>query len=176
MLTQAKYIRDLLAKTNMSEAKPIASPLVAGCKVTKSETEPLTDATQFRSIIGALQYVTITRPELSFSVNKVCQFMSQPREPHWTAVKRILRYLKVTLTWVLSYYQLLLIQFFLFRPTVMQIGQLIQMADVPHQVPVSFWDPTSFPVGLKSNLLWLSPVQELSLGYCRTSLGANSIF
>lgn len=86
----------------MSEAKPIASPLVAGCKVTKSETEPLTDATQFRSIIGALQYVTITRPELSFSVNKVCQFMSQPREPHWTAVKRILRYLKVTLTWGLK--------------------------------------------------------------------------
>ncbi|KHN44524.1 Putative mitochondrial protein, partial [Glycine soja] len=44
-----------------------------------------------------LQYATITRPEISFSVNKVCQFMSKPLESHWTAVKQILKYLKGTL-------------------------------------------------------------------------------
>ncbi|MCI31608.1 retrovirus-related pol polyprotein from transposon TNT 1-94, partial [Trifolium medium] len=51
----------------------------------------------YRSVVGALQYATITRPENSFSVNKACQFLSQPLESHWTAVKRILRYLRGTL-------------------------------------------------------------------------------
>jgi histone deacetylase 1/2 len=51
----------------------------------------------YRSVVGSLQYATITRPEISFAVNKVCQFMSAPLESHWTAVKRILRYLKGTI-------------------------------------------------------------------------------
>jgi len=50
-------------------------------------------------VVGALQYATITRPEISFSVNKGCQFTTHPCEEHWVAVKRILRYLKGTLTW-----------------------------------------------------------------------------
>ena len=50
-----------------------------------------------KSIVGALQYVTITRPELAYSVNKVCQYMQTPSESHWKVVKRILRYLKGTL-------------------------------------------------------------------------------
>ena len=48
------------------------------------------------SVVGALQYL-ITRPEISFAVNKVCEFMANPLETHWTAVKRILIYLKGTL-------------------------------------------------------------------------------
>jgi histone deacetylase 1/2 len=51
----------------------------------------------YRSVVGALQYARITRPEMSYSVNKVCQFMSHPLEVHWLAVNRILRYLKGTL-------------------------------------------------------------------------------
>ena len=51
----------------------------------------------YRSVVGALQYATITRPDIAYSVNKVCQFMSHPLESHWVAVKRILRYLKGTI-------------------------------------------------------------------------------
>jgi len=51
-----------------------------------------------RSVVGALQYATITRPGISFSINKVCQIMKEPLEHHWVAVKRILRYLKGTLS------------------------------------------------------------------------------
>ena len=51
----------------------------------------------YRSIVGALQYVTITRLEIAYSVNKVCQYMQAPLESHWKLVKRILKYLKRTL-------------------------------------------------------------------------------
>ena len=89
ILTQSKYIRDLLAKTKMDESNPISSPMVRGCKLTKFGSEDFSDPTLYRSIVGALQYATITRPEISFSVNKVCQFMSKPSEQHWLAEKRI---------------------------------------------------------------------------------------
>jgi hypothetical protein len=52
------------------------------------------DATKYRSIVGALQYLTLTRLDLSFAVNKVCQFLHTPTDEHWAAVKRILRYVK----------------------------------------------------------------------------------
>ncbi|XP_043690862.1 uncharacterized mitochondrial protein AtMg00810-like [Telopea speciosissima] len=53
--------------------------------------------TLYRSVVGGLQYATLTRPDISFFFNKVCQFMHRPRIEHWTAVKRILRYLKSTI-------------------------------------------------------------------------------
>lgn len=55
-----------------------------------------------RSVVGALQYVTVTRPEIGYAVNKVCQFMAQPLSSHWAAVKRILRYLRGSLDYGLT--------------------------------------------------------------------------
>jgi histone deacetylase 1/2 len=98
LLSQGKYIRDLLTKTNMLECKPINTPMMSSCKLSKTGSDNVTDATLYRSVVGSLQYATITRPEISFAVNKVCQFMSAPLESHWSAVKRILRYLKGTIT------------------------------------------------------------------------------
>ncbi|MCH82053.1 retrovirus-related Pol polyprotein from transposon TNT 1-94 [Trifolium medium] len=98
LLSQQKYIRDLLVKTNLHEAKPMSSPMVAGCKLSKEGSATYVDPSHYRSIVGALQYATITRPDISFSVNKVCQFMSQPTDAHWTVVKHILRYLKGTIS------------------------------------------------------------------------------
>lgn len=54
------------------------------------------DSTRFRSNVGALQYLTLTRLDLSFPINKVCQFLHAPTTCHWTAVKRILRYMQYT--------------------------------------------------------------------------------
>lgn len=51
----------------------------------------------YKSIVGALQYVTLTRPNSSFSMNKVYQYMSQPKDAHWVVVKIILRYLSGTI-------------------------------------------------------------------------------
>jgi histone deacetylase 1/2 len=97
LLNQAKYIRDLLCKAKMENFKPIGSPMMSSCKLSKLGSDVMTDPTLYRSTVGALQYATLTRPDIAFSVNKVCQFMSRPLETHWKAVKRILRYLKGTL-------------------------------------------------------------------------------
>jgi len=97
LLSQTKYIRDLLTKANMEKANSMASPMASSTKLSKFGSNQVADPTFFRSIVGGLQYVTITRPEISYSVNKVCQFLSAPLDDHWKAVKRILRYLQGTL-------------------------------------------------------------------------------
>lgn len=97
LLNQSKYIRDLLLKANMAESKGISSPMVASCKLSRFGTDTMADPHLYRSVVGALQYATLTRPDITYSVNKVCQFMSNPLETHWKAVKRILRYLKGTI-------------------------------------------------------------------------------
>lgn len=82
----------------MEDCKPVSTPLSTSEKLSINEGTVLgeNDATHYRSIVGALQYLTLTRPDISFSVNKVCQFLHTPTTVHWAAVKRILRYLKHT--------------------------------------------------------------------------------
>jgi len=97
LLIQTKYIKDLLLKANMAGANSMASPMASNIKLSKYGSNYVPDPTFFRSIGGGLQYATVTRPKISYSVNKVCQFLSAPLEEHWKAVKRILRYLQGTL-------------------------------------------------------------------------------
>ena len=98
VLSQEKYATDLLKRVGMQNCKPSPTPLSSSEKLSLHEGEPLSleDSTQYRSMIGALQYLTITRPDLCFAVNKVCQFLHAPTTLHWTAAKRILRYVKYT--------------------------------------------------------------------------------
>jgi histone deacetylase 1/2 len=99
ILSQEKYARDILARVGMLKCKPSATPLSTSEKLSKYEGNTLDqgDSTRYRSIVGGLQYLTLTRPDLAFSVNKVCQFLHSPTTVHWTAVKRILRYIMHTL-------------------------------------------------------------------------------
>ena len=71
--------------------------MTSGQKLSSYGSESIQDVKLYKSIVGALQYVTVTRPENAYSVNKVCQYMQAPLESHWKVVKRILRYLKRTL-------------------------------------------------------------------------------
>ncbi|KAB2595380.1 hypothetical protein D8674_030830 [Pyrus ussuriensis x Pyrus communis] len=90
-LSQSKYIQDLLQKTEMLEAKPCDTPCLPSTRLLKDDGLPYNNPTAYRSIVGALQYLTFTRPDISFSVHQVCQFMQTPMVSHFTAVKRILR-------------------------------------------------------------------------------------
>src|SRR3954462_9965006 len=75
-------------------------PLSTSEKLSKEKGETLSaeESTTYRSVVGALQYLTLTRPDISFPVNKVCKFLHSPTTQHWTAVKRILRYLRGTMS------------------------------------------------------------------------------
>jgi hypothetical protein len=97
-LSQRRYIEDLLRRTNMHEAKPISSPMSSSIGISAFIGDPMEDPSLYRSTVGSLQYLSLTRPDLAFSVNRVCQFMHHPTKLHWQAVKRILRYLKHTIT------------------------------------------------------------------------------
>jgi hypothetical protein len=93
----------------------------------------------YRSIIGGLQYLTLTIPDISFSVNKVCQFLHAPTTTHWSAVKRILGYIKGTLevglTFKHSSSQLLSAYLVL---SLMQTGLAAQMIEsLPEAMPFS---------------------------------------
>lgn len=94
MLTQARYAMDLLIKYNMAMFKPCQSPTISGSKLKNYEGSSLDDPTSLRMLVGSLQYLTLTRPDLTYQVNQISQFMQNPRPVHMTVVKRILRYVK----------------------------------------------------------------------------------
>jgi histone deacetylase 1/2 len=100
ILSQEQYANDLLRRVNMQICKVVDTPLSVADKLSVTDGEVLNseDATRYRSIVGALQIITYTRPDIAFSVNKVCQFLHAPTTVHWTAVKRILRYLRGTIS------------------------------------------------------------------------------
>lgn len=82
----------------MVNAKPVSTPMGVTEQLPCHDGVAFSDAdaTKYRSTVGALQYLTLTHPDISYSVNKVCQFLQASTETHWTVVKRILRYLKDT--------------------------------------------------------------------------------
>jgi len=82
----------------MSECHPTATPVEARNKLSAFEGAPVTNPSEYRSLAGALQYLTLTRPDLAFAVQQVCLFMHDPREPHLALIKRILRYVKGSLS------------------------------------------------------------------------------
>uniref|UniRef100_A0A2N9IRZ5 Reverse transcriptase Ty1/copia-type domain-containing protein n=1 Tax=Fagus sylvatica TaxID=28930 RepID=A0A2N9IRZ5_FAGSY len=105
LLSQKRYILDILTRTHMLEAKPVSSPMASSTSLSAHEGEPFPDQTLFRSTVGALQYLSLTRPDIAFTVNKLSQFMHKPTLLHWQSVKRLLRYLKHTLTYGLQIFK-----------------------------------------------------------------------
>ncbi|XP_031280235.1 uncharacterized protein LOC116138690 [Pistacia vera] len=102
-LKQTKYAADLLLKTRMNEAYPCSTPMAIGTRLFSGDSDLFEQSSLYRSTIGALQYLILTRPDLSFPVNKLKQFLSAPITLQWQACKRILRYVKGTLDYGLHF-------------------------------------------------------------------------
>ncbi|KAJ9552405.1 hypothetical protein OSB04_016450 [Centaurea solstitialis] len=100
-LSQSKYAHEILTRAKLIDAKPVSTPLAAHVQLVRDGV-PFSDPTLYRSLVGALQYLTITRPDLAYAVNSVRQFLQAPTVDHFLAVKRILRYVKGTLAFGLS--------------------------------------------------------------------------
>ncbi|KAE9588657.1 putative RNA-directed DNA polymerase [Lupinus albus] len=95
-LSQTHYAATILERAHMIDCKPMSTPLEAKTKTGSNDT-PLDDPSYYRGIVGALQYLTLTRPDLSYSVNYASQFMHSPTIIHLKMVRRILRYVKGTI-------------------------------------------------------------------------------
>jgi len=83
VITQKKYSLDLLTKFNMMDSKPVSTPSMLGSHLSANSETPIQDLTPYRSLVGALQYLSITRPDITFAVNQVCKFMQVPTTTHW---------------------------------------------------------------------------------------------
>jgi histone deacetylase 1/2 len=96
-LSQHQYIRDILETQNMAGAKDISTPLSTTQSLHLLDGTTSVDNIEYRRIIGSLQYLSLTHPDICFAVNKLSQFMHKPTVTHWAATKRLLRYLKQTI-------------------------------------------------------------------------------
>ncbi|XP_056695662.1 uncharacterized mitochondrial protein AtMg00810-like [Spinacia oleracea] len=103
-LSQRKYAEDIIERAGMSSCKPTFTPVDTKPKLSVSSGDPYEDPTHFRSLAGALQYLTFTRPDISYGVQQICLHMHAPRDTHMLALKRIIRYIKGTLDHGLHHY------------------------------------------------------------------------
>jgi hypothetical protein len=81
----------------MSDCKPCSTPVDTQVKLSEDDRPSVADATSYRSLTGALQYLTFSWPDMAYAVQQACLHMHTPREPHLIALKRILRYLRGSL-------------------------------------------------------------------------------
>ncbi|XP_048429857.1 uncharacterized mitochondrial protein AtMg00810-like [Pyrus x bretschneideri] len=92
-LNQCKYVVDLLTEAELLDCKPAITPLDSKLKL-EMDGEPLTHVSHYQRLVGKLIYLTITKPNITYAVRLVSQFMHAPSVKHLLIVKRILRYLK----------------------------------------------------------------------------------
>jgi len=94
VISQRKYDMDILEETRLVSSKSVDTPMDPNTKLLPNQGEPISDPEQYRRLVGKLNYLTVTHPDISFAVSVVSQFLNSPCEDHWNAVIRILKYIK----------------------------------------------------------------------------------
>ncbi|GJR76677.1 ribonuclease H-like domain-containing protein, partial [Tanacetum coccineum] len=100
-LSQSKFAEEILERAHMQNYNPCKTLVDTESKL-GLDGDPVSDPTLYRNLAGALQYLTFTRLDLSYAVQQVCLYMHDPRDPYFTALKRILRYVCGTLDYGLQ--------------------------------------------------------------------------
>ncbi|XP_071687318.1 uncharacterized mitochondrial protein AtMg00810-like [Rutidosis leptorrhynchoides] len=95
-LTQQAYAKDIINRSGISNCNSVSTPVDTNGKLSSKQGRPYANITKYRSLAGALQYLTFTRPDISYAVQQVCLHMHDPKDIHMDALKRIIRYLKGT--------------------------------------------------------------------------------
>ncbi|CAL0307768.1 unnamed protein product [Lupinus luteus] len=103
-LSQHKYAKEIISRAGTTSCKPSKTPVDTKSKVSATSGSPFHDPTLYRSLAGALQYLTFTRPDISYAVQQVCLHMHDPRIDHMSTLKRIIRYVQGTLDYDLHLY------------------------------------------------------------------------
>ena len=87
----------------MSNCNPVNTPIATRMKLSKEENGDFVNSILFKSLIGSLRYLTITRPNIVYGVGVLSRYKETPKESHWLATKRILRYINGILNFALFY-------------------------------------------------------------------------
>ncbi|KAJ9546293.1 hypothetical protein OSB04_018836 [Centaurea solstitialis] len=93
-LCQRKYALDIIYEVGLLGAKPSSFPIVQNHQLGKVDGPVLATPESYRRLVGRLIYLVVTRPDLAYAVHILSQFMHQPRQEHWEAALRVVRYLK----------------------------------------------------------------------------------
>ena len=96
VVNKKTYALEILEKIGMLDCKPVNTPMDPNVKLVPRQGEPLRDPRRYQLLVGKLNYLTITRPDIFFPMSVVIQFLQSPCDSHWNAVIHILRYIKGT--------------------------------------------------------------------------------
>ncbi|XP_021980138.1 uncharacterized mitochondrial protein AtMg00810-like [Helianthus annuus] len=101
-LSQQTYAADIIERAGMSSCEPAATPVDTNSKLGALSGTDFENPTLYWSLAGALQYLTFTRPDISYAIQQVCMHMHAPKTDHWNALKRIIRYIQGTISFGLT--------------------------------------------------------------------------
>src|SRR3954469_3501928 len=101
-ISQERYIQDLLARAALTDERTVETPMELHLSLRASDGDPLSDPTRYRHLVGSLVYLVVTRPDISYSVHILVQFVSAPTTVHYSHLLRVLRYLRGTISLSLS--------------------------------------------------------------------------
>lgn len=96
VLTQQKYTKELLKSSGIQNFKKVVTPLPLNLKLKADDGEPFTDPTEYRKLIGKMNFLSNTRPDLAYTIQHLSQYMQQPRNSHWNALMHTLNYVYST--------------------------------------------------------------------------------
>ncbi|XP_019189498.1 PREDICTED: uncharacterized protein LOC109183925 [Ipomoea nil] len=137
----------------MDGAKPVSTPMSKDVVLPTAGSVEVLDVTQFRKLVGLLQYLSITCPDIAYAVNRLSQFMHAPGAVHWQAAKHLLRYLKGT-----CHYGLVLR-----RSTGLQLTAFVDSVGVPR--PLTLFCDNIGATYVCRNPVFHSKMKHLALDY-----------
>lgn len=97
-MSQEKYIQDLLDRASLTDQRTVETPMELNVHLRPSDGEPLSDPTRYRHLVGSLVYLAVTRPDITYPVHILSQFVSAPTQVHYSHLLRVLRYLRGTIS------------------------------------------------------------------------------
>ncbi|XP_027368152.1 uncharacterized protein LOC113874130 [Abrus precatorius] len=102
-ICQRRYAQEVLSRFGMLDCNVVKNPMVPGTRLSTDKEGVKVEETLFKQLVGSLMYLTVTRPDLTYTVSLISRFRTSPTTTHWLATKRILRYVKGTINFGIWY-------------------------------------------------------------------------